>query len=177
MQEKSHLRTKFKNLRKGIDTESVSEAICKNIRDFEPYKKAENVMLFYPTKFEINLLPLLNDKKKFYFPRVNGEELEVCPYSDTVEFKMSSFNINEPCSAAVSPDILDLVLVPALAADIEGYRLGYGGGFYDRFLPLCKNALTVIPVYEDFILEKLPREQFDRKVNYIITNGKRLTIK
>ena len=177
MQEKSHLRIKFKNLRKEIDTESVSVGICQNIKGFAPYEAAENVMLFYPTKFEINLLPLLNDKKTFYFPRVNGENLDVCPYSAAVEFKKSSLNINEPCSEAVSPDVLDLIFVPALAADIEGYRLGYGGGFYDRFLPLCKNAVTVIPIYDDFIQKTLPREKFDRKVDYIITNVKRLTVK
>ena len=177
MQEKSHLRTKFKNLRKEIDTESVSAAICKNIRDFQPYEKAKNVMLFYPTKFEINLLPLLNDNKTFYFPRVSGNELEVCPYSNNVEFKKSVFNINEPCSEAVSANVLDLIFVPALAVDIEGYRLGYGGGFYDRFLPICSNAVTVVPMYDDFIQETLPREKFDRKVDYIITNVKRLTVK
>lgn len=176
MDEKSHLRTKFKTLRKEIDIERVSAGICENIRAFDIYNQASNVMLFYPTKFEINLLPLLSDNKNFYFPRVNGLQLEVCPYSNDVEFKKSDYNINEPCSEPVSAEILDLIFVPALAADKSGYRLGYGGGFYDRFLPLCKNAVTVIPIYEDFVIENLPVEVFDRKVDFIITNVKRLTV-
>lgn len=176
MDEKSHLRTKFKTLRKELNIERVSAAICENIRAWDIYNQASNVMLFYPTKFEINLLPLLNDNKNFYFPRVNGFQLEVCPYSNDVEFKKSDNNINEPCSEPVSAEILDLIFVPALAADKSGYRLGYGGGFYDRFLPLCKNAFTVIPIYEDFVIENLPVEVFDRKVDFIITKVKRLTV-
>ena len=176
MDEKSHLRTKFKELRRNIDTAGVSLEICKRIRDFGLYKRAKNVMIFYPTKFEINWLSLLDDNKNFFFPRVNGLELQVCPYSHDTEFKKSSYNINEPCSTPVSHEILDLIFVPALAADTSGYRLGYGGGFYDRFLPLCSNAVTVIPIFDEFVLNALPIEEFDCKVDYIITNVKRLTV-
>ena len=177
MDEKSHLRTKFKELRQNIDTGKISFEICKNIRAFDLYQNAENVMIFYPIKFEINLLSLLDDNKNFFFPRVNGPELQVCPYSHDTEFKKSSYNINEPCSNPVNPEILDMIFVPALAADKKGYRLGYGGGFYDRFLPLCKDAVMIIPVYDAFILQELPRESFDVNVDFIISNVKRLTVK
>ena len=75
MQEKSHLRTKFKNLRKGIDTESVSEAICKNIRDFEPYKKAENVMLFQQG-LKLIFCRFLMIKKNSIFRELTGKNLK-----------------------------------------------------------------------------------------------------
>lgn len=176
MDEKSHLRTKFKSLRRELDIKTISAQICEKIRAFDLYKQAANVMLFYPTKYEINLLQLLDDNKSFFFPRVNGLNLDVCPYSQDVEFKKSAYNINEPCSTPVSVEILDLIFVPALAADTSGYRLGYGGGFYDRFLPLCSNAVTVIPIFDEFVLNALPIEEFDCKVDYIITNVKRLTV-
>lgn len=173
MLEKSHLRTKFKNLRKNIDIKHVSAEICENIRNFSHYTEAQNVMLFYPTEYEINILPLLNDNKNFYFPRVDRKNLLVCPYSKDVKFKKSSYNINEPCSNPQSADVLDLIIVPALAVDKNGYRLGYGGGFYDRFIPQCPNAVTIVPIYEEFVIENLPVQVFDRKVDYIITNGKK----
>lgn len=176
MDEKSHLRTKFKSLRRELDIKTISAQICEKIRAFDLYKQAANVMLFYPTKYEINLLQLLDDNKSFFFPRVNGLNLDVCPYSQDVEFKKSAYNINEPCSTPVSVEILDLIFVPALAADTSGYRLGYGGGFYDRFLPLCSNAVIVIPIFDEFVLNALPIEEFDCKVDYIITNVKRLTV-
>lgn len=177
MEEKSHLRTKFKDFRKTLDIKAISEDICKNIRCFAPYVKAKNVMIFYPTTYEINLLPLLNDGKNFYFPRVNGDNLLVCPYDKSIEFKKSSYNINEPCSNPVEPKVLDLIFVPALAVDKNGYRLGYGGGFYDRFLAEYPDFVTIVPICEKFVCENLPVESFDRKVDYIITNGKRPTVK
>ena len=126
-------------------------------------------MIFYPLKYEINLLPLLEDDKKFYFPKVDGEELLTCPFEKGVEFQESSLHINEPCSNPVNSDILDLIYVPALAVDKHCYRLGYGGGFYDRFLKGVK-AKTVVPIYREFVVEELPHEDFDKHVDEIITN-------
>ena len=73
----------------------------------------------------------------------------------------------EPCSNPVSPDIIDLVIVPALMVDKKGYRLGYGGGFYDRFLNKFKvKTITCIP--EIFVVDSLPYDDFDVKIDEII---------
>ena len=74
----------------------------------------------------------------------------------------------EPCSDSVDPNILDLVITPALMADKECYRLGYGGGFYDKFLPLCKNAYKLIVIPKQLLVDKLPRDNFDVKVDEVI---------
>lgn len=172
MLDKTHLRTKFKEERKSLDVEQISRDIVRNIRLQEFYKKAEHVMIFYPLKYEINLLDLLNDDKNFYFPKVHGENLLVCPYEPSVKFEKAAFNIYEPCSAPVFPEILDLIFVPALAVDKKKFRLGYGGGFYDRFLKTC-DAVTAVPIYENFVVEELPYDDYDVRVDCIITNGKK----
>lgn len=172
MLDKTHLRTKFKEERKSLDVEQISRDIVRNIRSQAFYKKAEHVMIFYPLKYEINLLDLLNDDKNFYFPKVHGENLLVCPYESSVKFEKAAFNIYEPCSAPVFPEILDLIFVPALAVDKKYYRLGYGGGYYDRFLKGC-NAVTAVAIPEDFIIEELPHDIFDVAVEHVITNGKK----
>ena len=172
MLEKTHIRTIFKEERKKLDIALISKDIVKNIRSSDFYKNAEHVMLFYPLKYEINLLDLLNDNKKFYFPKVHGENLLVCPYEPSVKFEKAAFNIYEPCSAPVFPEILDLIFVPALAVDKNNFRLGYGGGFYDRFLKTC-DAVTAVPIYENFVVEELPHDDYDVRVDYIITNGKK----
>lgn len=166
MENKTNLRTYAKSLRKTLNIENKSTNLVKKIRELPCYKSAQNVMLFYPTKFEINLLPLLKDNKKFYFPKVEGKALLVCPHCD--KYEKSSFNIMEPCSKPVNTDILDLVIVPALMADKEGYRLGYGGGFYDRFLATLKiKTLTALP--KELVIEKLPRDEFDIPIDNVIT--------
>ena len=114
----------------------------------------------------------MEDNKNFYFPKVDGENLLVCPYDKSVTFKKSCLNINEPCSSPVSPEVLDLIFVPALAVDKSNYRLGYGGGFYDKFLKTCR-AYSVVPICKDFIVEALPHDKFDIPVNAVITNGKK----
>ena len=126
-------------------------------------------MLFYPKKYEIDLLSLLDDNKNFYLPRVCGDFLEVCPYKCGDLLNISSFNIKEPCSNSVLPDILDLVFVPALMADNFGYRLGYGGGFYDRFLKKYPYINTILPISSKLIVDELPHDIYDCKVKTIIS--------
>ena len=177
MESKTDLRTRFKTARKQLDILKISRNIEENIRALDFYQKSKSVMLFYPTEYEINLLGLLNDKNKnFYFPKVNKSELLVCPYSEGTEFKKSGLNINEPCSFPVNPDVLDFIIVPALAADRKNYRLGYGGGFYDRFLKLVPNAVKIVPVHEMFVIEELPIEDFDVPVDLIVTDAKKARV-
>lgn len=164
--DKANLRIKAKNIRKTLDIESISREICKKIRNHDIYKSSKNVMIFYPMKYEINLLGLLGDNKNFYFPKVQCKDLCVCPYSPNL--KKSELNIYEPCTEPVNPEILDLIFVPALMVDKEKYRLGYGGGFYDRFLSKYPEIKTIVPVAKEFIIEKLPHDNFDIKADDII---------
>jgi 5-formyltetrahydrofolate cyclo-ligase len=169
MNKKSELRLWAKSVRKNLDMQRISRELVEKIRLLPEYKRAKSVMLFYPTKHEINLIKLLEDKKKFYFPRVNGEDLEVCPYKIGDSLQLSSHKIFEPCSNPITPRVLDLIIVPALIADKQGYRLGYGGGFYDRFLDkLEKKTLTICPIPETLYVKELPHEDFDKRVDRVI---------
>lgn len=106
--------------------------------------------------------------KNFYLPRVCGENLQICPFKKGDKLVTSSFNICEPCSNFINPRNLDLVVVPALMADKFGFRLGYGGGFYDRFLVENNTVKTILPIAKELIVEELPHEEFDIKIDEII---------
>lgn len=166
MDSKINLRNIAKEVRKTLDIDAVSRAAVEQIRALSSYKDAKNVMIFYPKKYEVNLLELLNDDKNFYLPKVCGENLKVCPYTDKLE--ISEFNVCEPCSNPIDAEILDLVIVPALMADEDNYRLGYGGGFYDRFLAKYSDIPTVLPISEKLCVNKLPHDEFDIKIDTII---------
>ena len=167
--DKQDLRKIIKEERKKLNIEKLSKIIRAKIQEHEVYKRSKNIMIYYPLSSEINLLELMNDcdRKNFYFPKVQNDRLLVCPACKN--FKKSDLNINEPCSEPVSEKILDLIIVPALAVDKHGYRLGYGGGFYDRFLKTVSNAQTLTPVYSGFEFENLPHNEFDVPVNHIVT--------
>lgn len=166
MDNKTDLRLRAKSIRKTLVIARLSENASEKIRQTELYKNAKNVLIFYPMQYEINLLELVKDSKSFYLPKVCGNELLVCPYSD--KLVKSEFNICEPCSNPVSAEIIELAIVPALMADKEGYRLGYGGGFYDRFLSANPHIKTIVPIATELFVDKLPRENCDVPVDYVL---------
>lgn len=168
MEDKIDLRIQAKYIRKQLDISKLSSCAVKLVRENETYLQAKNVMLYYPTKYEIDLLALLDDDKNFYLPKVCGENLLICPFKKGDKLLESSFSIMEPCSSPCEASILDLAVLPALMADKQGYRLGYGGGFYDRFLHKFPFVKTILPVPEALYIEALPHEKFDKKADTVI---------
>lgn len=166
MNNKTDLRLYAKNIRKNLPLDEISKKAVEKICDNILYKNSKNIMLYYPTNFEINLLELLKDDKNFYLPRVNGVNLDVCSYKIGDELKKSDFGIFEPVCPSEIKDVLDLVIVPALLADCDNYRLGYGGGFYDRFI--CDDFKTITVLPKELCIEKLPVDEFDKKIDEVI---------
>lgn len=167
MDNKIDLRVYAKDARKALNIELISGNIVEKIRTLDVYNSAKDVMLFYPLKYEIDLRDLLNDDKNFYLPKVSGENILVCPYSDNLA--VSKFGVKEPQTEPVNPEILDLVIVPCLMADKSGYRLGYGAGFYDRFLKdFCVKTITVVA--KQLFVDKLPIDKTDVKTDIVIAS-------
>ena len=166
------MRKSAKEVRRALDINRISEAIGLNIKAMPEFKKAEHVLLYYPVASEINLLELCAENKKFYLPRVRGGELLVCPYDCSVRLEKSSFNILEPCSKPVASTTIDFAIIPCLMADRQKFRLGYGGGFYDRFLPsLREDCVKIAPVAAELLIEALPVESFDIPVDFVVTQN------
>lgn len=165
---KDNLRQKAKNIRKTLDMKSLSKSIVANIRLTNVYKKSKHIMLFYPKTQEVDLRELLNDDKMFYLPRVKGDELECCPYVQGDELVLSEFNVWEPVSADVSKSVIDLVFVPALCVDEQCNRIGYGKGFYDRFLSGYKGA-SIVVIPKELVFSELCTDENDVCCGGIIT--------
>lgn len=168
--DKADLRKKAKDIRRGLDITELSSAIRSQIARMKEFQRAQNVLLYYPLEFELDLLSLCDSKKNFYLPRIEGENLLVCPYECGCELKTSCFKTLEPCSAPVSPEIIDFAIVPCLMADRQHFRLGYGGGFYDKFLPQLRHeCVKIAAVANKLIVHELPVEKFDLPVDFVVT--------
>ena len=167
--------TKKQELRKwakGIRKECIasSNTIIENIRRAQVYNSAKNIMIFYPLENEINLLPLLKDESKnFYLPKIDGDDLLCCSYVDGEILCESCFKTKEPISVPCNKSEIDLVIVPALCCDVNNYRLGYGGGYYDRFLS-DYNGKTMCAISKNLIVENIFPEEHDIKIDFIITD-------
>lgn len=166
MDNKRDLRIKAKAVRNNLQIDDISHKATKLIQKCELYISSKHVMIYYPKEGEINLLELLNDNKSFYLPRVNGKYLDICPYKMGNELKKSKYNVLEPINQAVNCENIDLVIVPSLMADSFNFRLGYGGGYYDRFLCNSFKTLSVIP--KELFVKKLPTDKYDKKIDQII---------
>lgn len=167
--DKHQLRKWAKDNRKLLNIEELSLIFVQKILETNEYKSAKNIMIYYPLKYEINLLKLLEDKTKIFFlPKIEGENLLCCSYKDGEELCESCFKTKEPLSEPSNKSILDLIIVPALAVDKDNYRLGYGGGFYDRFLKgVNSTKITCLP--KKFVLDTVYPEDHDIKLDKIIT--------
>ena len=82
-------------------------------------------------------------------------------------------NIPEPAphTAAVPPEDIDLLIVPGVAFTLQGDRMGYGGGYYDRFIPRCTRARVLALAFQEQIYDELPTEEHDLRIPLIITVG------
>ncbi len=175
---KSYLRKISLEKRIKLCTDELSNKILANLFSLDEYKNANNIMCYYPLKFEVQIQACLYDNSKNWFlPRVNDKELEVCSYCES-ELKKGSFGILEPCGNKIdSFQNIDLIIIPAVAADINGYRIGYGKGYYDKFLSsVITAAKKIIPIYSDLLYSTIYPDKHDIKADIIVTEKEILKI-
>ena len=169
--DKEFIRNKNRLLRKNLNQFEASNIILSKIYSLKEFLNAKNVLIFYPLKHEINLLELLKRKdKNFYIPKVKGNNLVICPYSDNL--KKSSFNIMEPLEEEIQDiSIIDTAFIPALAVDKNLNRIGYGKGFYDRLFSNADfRAKKIAVINKELICDKINADIFDVKVDSYITD-------
>ena len=108
---------------------------------------------------------------------IKGQGLIARKVADASQLAPAPFGLREPPPSCPAVDPLEIgaVLVPALAYDRRGYRLGYGGGYYDRFLPLLgPSVVSVGLAYEALLVDRLPIESHDRPVQWVLTEDRSL---
>jgi len=145
------------------------------VTSLEEYRASQNIMLFYSVKREPDTVRIAEDAlasgKTVAFPycyRDGIMDARVVTSLDEMEEAMLGIPAPPDTAKVIAPEELDLILVPALAYDTEGYRIGYGGGYYDRFLPKT-DAFTIGLAREQLLMKHAPREPHDIAVNCIIT--------
>lgn len=156
---------------------SAAEEVFNRLEQTAAFVMADNVMMYHSLPDELSTIAFLKKwtgKKRFFLPRVNGVNLDILPYDET-RLELGSFHIEEPTgNNTVSPDEIDLIVVPAVAYDRRGNRLGRGKGFYDRLLAEAR-AIKIGVGYEFQLIDELPAEQHDVPMDYVITQ--KVTIK
>ena len=144
--------------------------ICEHLRDLPEFKEAKHVMFYLPLFGEVDVTGLFAAEKNFYIPITHGIVITPARYFSEMPMRTGEYGVTEPESPVFADkNILDFVVVPAVAADRNGNRMGFGKGCYDRFLDglSCPRAAAVFELQ----LAELSPKPHDVPMDYIITEG------
>ena len=168
---KQSMRAQLKQKRRILQQGTVSacsEEVVNKIMESEDYMRARTVMIYYPLQNEINLLALLkDDTKTFLFPVTHRKSMEIRVYTGEANMQKGKFGIPEPQGAAYE-GMPDLAIVPAVGFDRQNYRLGRGGGYYDRFLGSLRHTRKIGVGYKFQLVDKLPHSRHDIMMDSVI---------
>lgn len=174
--DKKALRREIRAKKQAMSPEEIEKASARLKALFistPQYQQAKTIYGYLPYNQEVRTLPILYqaiaDGKKVAVPKVYGEEMRFIFMDNLAEVAPGFGGIPEPIrDTPVADDETALVLMPGLAFDKAGHRIGYGGGFYDRFLQNEPNHPTVALCYEFQMFPQLETEEFDVPVDCVL---------
>jgi 5-formyltetrahydrofolate cyclo-ligase len=162
---KSKIRFRAREIRNSIgDKAKKSQLIVSKLEDIT--KNYQKIGIYYPFNGEVDVLSLMQPHKEYYFPKIEGQNLEFRRFEG--EFEIGEYNIAYAVGPVIDISCLDAIVIPAVAVNSKGYRLGYGKGYYDRAL-VSYRGLKIIPIYEQLVLEEHFEETHDLKADLVVT--------
>ena len=175
---KKEIRDTILDIRKSFDTDylnRLSTVICNRVLKQDFYKNANDLVLYMPINNEVNLEILMNqafcDGKNVWLPRVIDKNMDFYSFTQATKLIKGAYGIQEPDTDMIlSPDADTLIIMPGAAFSKDMGRIGYGGGYYDKYLskhPYCK---TIAVCYNFQIMPMLPMDDHDIKPDMIISD-------
>ncbi|WP_320047491.1 5-formyltetrahydrofolate cyclo-ligase [uncultured Ilyobacter sp.] len=160
--------------------ENLDEDIFKNFTKSIFYKNAETIFIFVSFGSEVNTHKIIEkaitDGKNVCVPKINSKdkEMEVFKIESMNDLKEGYYGILEPSEekSRAAVEEIDLVVVPGVGFDINGYRIGYGGGFYDKFFSSMEKEIPKVALgYNVQMVDEVPTEEHDKRINGLITES------
>jgi len=179
---KGQWRAWAKHQRASLLTSHLSAALIKQCLHWKTFQEADELLITWPTKDELDVRPLIQAfQGPVYLPRVIGpRHMAFHRFESEDALIQGPHGILEPAASSPpwqpSPKRITLLIAPALCVDTTGYRLGYGGGYFDAWLhthrPLLQNSLTVASVVPStLVVECLPHDDWDQPLDSILTEN------
>lgn len=178
---KARLRASALDARRRLsprERRDASAAIGDRLLRQPRLQRPGHVLVYAATDDEVDLAgaigPLRERRVRTLFPRVRGEQLELVAASDLLTLQLGYRGIREPSGPRIDPGIVDVAVVPGVAFDPHGGRLGHGGGHYDRLLAqLPPDCLRVGTCFSAQVVPRVPREDHDEPVDLVLTERAR----
>ena len=172
---KSDIRRAAKSAVKALSAQQKADKstlILSRIASSESIKSAKTVALYASLSDEVQsfeLIELLSQTKRVVLPRVAGDDMDFYPYTPS-SLKVGAFGIEEPQGIEpISPDEIDVIVVPGVAFTTDGKRCGRGKGYYDKYLSRSGfRAIKIGVCYAEQLAEDIPNEPHDIVMDYMI---------
>jgi len=183
---KAEIRKIMLRQRNGLtacEVTELSQKIEENLFSCDEFLNRQRVLFYLSFNKEVSTDSMISRslslKKKVYVPRINkiAKKIEICQIKSMgVDMELNSFGIREPAHAPVElPKNIDVVVIPGLAFDRSGGRIGFGSGYYDKlFAELPKSSLLIGAAYDFQILDSLQQDCWDKKVQKVMTEKETL---
>ena len=173
---KQELRKKIREQKRAMSAAEIEARSAKLGELFlgsDAYRNAKTIYGYLPYNQEVRTVPMLEqalkDGKRVAVPKCYGDEMRFIYMDDLSKVEKGYAGIPEPVADdPVADDETALVLMPGMAFDPQGHRIGYGGGFYDKFLASEPNHPTLALCYEFQVLPHLETEEFDIPVDRVL---------
>ncbi|MBI1663190.1 MAG: 5-formyltetrahydrofolate cyclo-ligase [Nitrosopumilus sp.] len=176
--EKKSLRNLLLEKRDGTSFDLMkiaSDKISKKLKKIRTFRDAQKIGAYYPIGSEILtqdiIQELLSNGKQVFLPRVSEGQMGFKKMSDFSSLESGSFDIMEPKIECETENNLDVILVPTVGITPKGVRLGYGHGFYDKFLANHKTT-TISLTLEKQVVKNIPKSDHDMPIDWIVTEDR-----
>ena len=175
---KTELRKSLLQTRKSLSPEAwreKSDRLCNHLQTSSLFTQAKTILAYFSFRQEPDLSPLFTIPKKWGFPRCVGKDLSWHIWQPGDLLHTGAYGILEPLPDApkIDQSEVDLILVPAVGCDLRGYRLGYGGGYYDRMFSKAEweSKIAIGIIFEFALRAQLPVDSWDRPLYGICTES------
>ena len=156
-----------------------SKKIHQNIKQISSYANSQNIACYFPIGSEVNthniMLDVLEQGKILLLPKIIGDNIEFHIVSNLEKLEKGRFEIMEPKDSCERTKKIDCVLIPTVGVSKSGVRLGYGHGYYDRFL-LSTDAMKISLTYSKQVIKSIPNDSHDIKMDWIVTEDENIKI-
>lgn len=162
-----------KSLLDPVEAAKAAEQVFRRLETLMAFTMADRILIYNSLPDELSTRDFISrwkSVKHFFLPRVNGIDLDILPY-DSTRMSLGAFRIEEPQGDDITdPALMELIIVPAMAYDRKGNRLGRGKGFYDRLLSRS-NAMRIGVAYDFQLVDEIETDRFDQPVDIVITES------
>ena len=175
--EKENIRKKFLTIRESLteeEAENRSQNVCKMLLSMHCFEQSDWLYGYMPIRNEVDIRPFLEHHlhkgKNIALPRVNGDTMEFYQITSFDDLKEGSFHILEPKEECPKVESCGFMLIPGVVFDLNGGRIGYGKGYYDKYFSTHSHALEKLGIaYTMQIIEDIPTTSQDARLHGLIS--------